>query len=198
MDQPPGNGTQTLEQELTQTAAAGLALFPDSTHMGLWEIGKSRSAATPYSQLVSIGALPADVGLLSRRAELQQLIETLRTGHGTLALHTSILDAYRSMTTSYAPNYANAVLVLTSGADTAHGDISLTSLLAQLRQLSDPAKKVEIVIIMFGHQGNFSALQQIAGLTGGAAYEISNPQEVGKIFIEAIAHRVCDQGCAAP
>ncbi len=198
MNQPSGDGSHSLEQELTATAADGLALFPDSTHMGLWEIGKNASAAKPYSQLVSVGPLPAEVGLLSRRQQLQQIIETLSTGTGHLALNKAVLDAYSTMTKTYAPNYANAVLVLTSGVDTTSGDISLNSLLTDLRQLYSPAKKVEIVIIMFGHHGNFSALQQIADVTGGAAYQISNPQEVGKIFIEAIAHRMCDQGCAAP
>jgi Ca-activated chloride channel family protein len=198
MNQPAGNGAETLEQELTATAADGLGLFPDSTHMGLWEMGRSRSASDPYSQLVSIGPLPADVGLLSRREQLQQIIETLSTGTGNLALNKAILAAYNSMTSTYAPNYANAVLVLTSGVDSSRGDISLSSLVRQLRQLYNPAKKVEIVIIMFGHQGDFAALQSIASVTGGAAYQISNPQDVGKIFIEAIAHRICDQGCTAP
>jgi Ca-activated chloride channel family protein len=198
MNKPSGDGSHSMEQELTATAAAGLALFPDSTHMGLWEIGGNPSAGQPYSQLVSSGPLPAEVGLLSRREQLQQIIQTLHTGIGKLALHKAVLAAYSEMTNTYAPDYANAVLVLTSGVDSAPGDISLAKLLTQLRQLYNPARKVEIVIIMFGHQGDFRALQQIAGATGGAAYQISKPQEVGKIFIEAIAQRMCDQGCSAP
>jgi Ca-activated chloride channel family protein len=198
MNQPAGNGTQTLEQELTQTAARGLALFPDSTHMGLWEIGRSRTAASPYTELVSVGALPADYGVITRRAQLQQITETLTTGNGVLSLNDAILAAYKSMTQTYAPNYANAVLVLTSGVDSAHGDMPLAALLANLRALYNTSRKVEIVVIMFGQQGNFTALQQIASTTGGVAYRISNPAEVGKIFIEAIAQRMCEQGCTAP
>ena len=198
MNQPAGNGTQTLEQELTQTAARGLALFPDSTHMGLWEIGRSRSAATPYTELVSVGALPADYGVITRRAQLQQIIATLTTGNGVLALNDAILAAYKKMTQTYTPNYANAVLVLTSGVDSAHGDMQLSALLSNLRALYNTSRKVEIVVIMFGQHGNFSALSQIASATGGVAYQISNPAEVGKIFIEAISQRICDQGCAAP
>jgi hypothetical protein len=82
MNQPSGNGTLTLEQELAQTASRGLALFPDSTHMGLWEMGRSSSAASPYTELVSVGALPADYGVITRRAQLQQITETLGTGNG--------------------------------------------------------------------------------------------------------------------
>ncbi len=198
MNQPAGIGTETLEQELTQTAARGLALFPDSTHMGLWEIGRSRSVATPYTELVSVGPLPADYGVITRRAQLQQITETLKTGNGVLALHDAILAAYKDMTKTYAPNYANAVLVLTSGVDSAPNDMPLTTLLSNLRALYSTSRKVELVIIMFGQHGNYTALQQIAGATGGVAYQISNPAEVGKIFIEAISQRMCDQGCAAP
>jgi von Willebrand factor type A domain len=199
MNQPAGNGsTLTLEQELTQTAARGLALFPDSTLMGLWEMGKSSSVATPYTELVSMGALPADYGVITRRAQLQQITATLKTGNGVLALHDAILAAYQKMTKTYAPSYANAVVVLTSGVDGARGDMSVSSLVSHLRALYSTSRKVEIVIIMFGRQGNFGALQQIAGSTGGVAYRIRNPADVGKIFIEAISQRICDQGCAAP
>jgi Ca-activated chloride channel homolog len=198
MNKLAGIGTLTLEQELTQTAARGLALFPDSTHMGLWEMGRSKSAATPYTELVSVGPLPADYGVITRRAQLQQITETLTTGNGVLALHDAILAAYKHMIATYAPNYANAVLVLTSGVDSAPGDMSLSALLSNLRTLDNSSRKVEIVVIMFGQQGNFAELQQIASTTGGVAYQISNPAEVGKIFIEAIAQRICQQGCAAP
>jgi Ca-activated chloride channel homolog len=198
MNRPDGNGTQTLLEELNQTDSRGLALFPDSTQMGLWEMGVDRSLAKPYVQLVPIGPLPADLGLITRREQLQQITETLTTGTGTLALNDAILDAYKYMTASYAPNYVNAVLVLTSGVDSAHGDMPLGSLLNQLRGLYNPSRKVEIVVLMFGQQGNFTALQEIADATGGVAYQVSNPAEVGKIFIEAIAHRMCDLGCVAP
>jgi Ca-activated chloride channel homolog len=198
MSQPTGSGTQTLHQLLDQTASRGLALFPDSTSMGLWEMGASNSVAKPYTQLVSIGPLPADYGVITRRTQLQELNSTLPIGHGTLALHAAILAAYRTMTRTYAPNYSNAVLVLTAGVDSARHDLPLTSLVSQLRKLYNPSKKVELVILMFGRQGDYSALQQIANATGGVAYQITNPTEIGKIFIEAVSQRMCTQGCAAP
>ncbi len=186
MNQPAGNGTQTLFQELTQTAYRGLGLFPDSTHMGLWSIGGSKSLANPYQELVPLGPLPAKLGLINRRTQLVQINKTMTTSNGRLALHDAILAGYRYMTSTYTPNYANAELVLTAGVDSAPGDMSLNS------------RKVEIVIIQFGQQGNFTALREIALATGGIAYKISNPAEVGKIFIEAISHRMCDQGCLTP
>jgi hypothetical protein len=76
--------------------------------------------------------------------------------------------------------------------------MSLAALLPKLRSLYNPSKKVELVIIMFGSQGNYSALQQVAAATGGVAYQITNPAEVGKIFIEAVSQRMCAQGCTVP
>lgn len=198
MNQPTGSGTQTVIQLLNQTSSLGLALFPDSTSMGLWEMGQGATAAPPFNQLVSIGPLPADYGVISRRAQLQEINQTLKAGNGVLALHDAILAAYKTMSRTYAPNYVNAVLVLTSGVDNAPGDMSLGKLLAQLRGLYNSSRKVELVILMFGQRGDYRAIQQIAASTNGVAYQVSNPADVGKIFIEAVSQRMCNQGCVAP
>jgi Ca-activated chloride channel homolog len=194
---PAGLGSLTLEQVLTQTGSKGLALFPDTTQMGLWEVPDSTDASKSYRSLVPIGPLPADWGVISRREQLQQIIATLTPSSKPLRLHDAILAAYQQMTSSYAPNYSNAVLVLTAGVD-GSGDMRLSSLVSKLHTLYNPNRKIEIVIIQFGQQGSFSALREIADATGGVAYRIDNPAEVGQIFIEAIAHRMCDQGCTAP
>jgi hypothetical protein len=190
---------QTYEQELGQTAGLGLALFPDSTHMGLWVFANKLSDGRPYRQLVSVGPLSSEVGLISRREQLQTINETLRPSGGrTVALDDSILAAYRQMTDTYQPNYANAVLVLTSGVDNAPGDMPLRTLLSRLRALYNPARRIEIVAVMFGSAGNFPALRQIAAATGGGAYQITDPRQVGRVFFDAVARRTCDAGCAAP
>jgi len=198
MTQPAGNGTQTVMQLLNSTSAIGLGLFPDTTSMGLWVMGRSQSAASPYTELVSIGPLPADYGVLSRRTQLQQINQTLNAGNGVLALHDAILAAYKTMTRTYKANYANAVLVLTSGVDSAPGDMPLSKLVTQLRGLYNSSRKVELVILMFGQRGNYAAIQQIVAATNGVSFQISNPAEVGKVFIEAVSQRMCNQGCIAP
>jgi Ca-activated chloride channel homolog len=200
MDAPSGIPGVSLEEELTQTAARGLALFPDSTEMGLWETPDSQGSGASYRSLVPIGPLPAQFGVMNRRDQLQEIIATLRPADKPQRLHDAILAAYEDMVQTYAPNYANAVLVLTSGVD-APGDMPLQALVSKLHQLytvDNATKKVEIVIIQFGQHGSYPALQEIADTTGGAAYQVVNPTEIGKIFIEAIAHRMCDQGCTAP
>jgi hypothetical protein len=199
MGQPSGLPGLTVQQLVSQTAQQGLGLFPDSTQMGLWEMGKSSSASSPYQQLVSIGALSADFGMILRRQQILNIDATTTTSaSGTLALHTVILDAYQMMTKTYAPNYSNAIVVLTSGVDSATGDISLNSLLSQLQQLYNASKKIDIVILMFGNKGDFSAMQKIAGATGGAAFQVTNPAEIGQVFIQAVSQRMCNPNCGTP
>jgi Ca-activated chloride channel homolog len=199
MGQPDGNGTQTLHELLDLTASGGLALFPDSTNMGMWEIGAhGNSASKPYTQLVTVGPLPADYGVVTRRSQLEEMNSNLPLGNGQLALHDAILDAYKEMTKTYAPKYSNAVLVLTAGVDSARNDMPLSTLLTKLSALFNPSKKVAIVILMFGRQGDFSAMKQIANATGGAAFQVTNPAEVEQIFIEGISTKICTQDCPAP
>jgi hypothetical protein len=198
MDTPDGNGSQTLEQALTQASALGLSLFPDTTNMGLWEFSADLTGTKPYRQLVSVGPLPAELGLITRRQQLQQIIETLQPTQAPAGLYGSILAAYQQMQASYRPEFANAVLVLTAGIDNAPGDISAATLLARLRAITNPDRKVEIVAIMFGNAGNFTALQQVASATGGGAYEITDPTQILKVFFEAISQRLCNPGCSAP
>jgi hypothetical protein len=199
MKQPSGLGTLTIQQLVSQTAEQGLGLFPDGAQMGLWEIGTSSSLSTPYKPFVPIGLLSANYGLITRRAQMQQIDATTTTAaSGVLALHDAILDAYKTMTASYASQYSNAVILLTSGVDSAAGDMSLNSLVSQLQHLYNPSRKVAIVAIMFGQQGDFQALQEIADATGGAAFQVNNPAEIGQVFVEAMSQRMCSQGCVTP
>jgi hypothetical protein len=198
MAAPAGPGV-TLEQEVGQAAGLGLALFPDNTRMGLWAYADRLSGGLPYRQVVSVGPLTGELGLISRRQQLTEANQTLKPVSGTpAALNKAILAGYKHMTDTYQAKYANAVLVLTSGADEARDDISLSSLLSQLHQLYNPDRPVQIVIIMFGAHGDFRAMQEIAAATAGTAYEISQPSQIGKVFFEAIAQRICATSCATP
>ncbi len=151
--------------------------------------------------LVSVGPLPAAEGLISRRQQLQQINGSVHPQANTpAAINETILAGYQQMLHSYEPNYSNAVIVMTAGVDTAPGDLSTAALISRLRALYNPNKRVELIILQLGSAGNFRALQQIATAGGGAAYEISDPHQVGKVFFEAIARRICEGagGCTVP
>jgi hypothetical protein len=197
MRAPSGLDNLSLEQLLTQTASRGLPLFPASTEMGLWVAPDGTDAAASYKTLVPVGLLPAPFGIVNRREEIAQIDLGITPNNNPLHLNDAILAAYRQLTSTYQPNYANAVVVLTAGIDSS-GDMPLSSLLRQLKSLYNPTKKVAVVIIQFGHVGNFTAMRGIANATGGSAFEINNPDQVAQVFIDAMAQGVCDQGCAAP
>jgi hypothetical protein len=164
--------------------------------MGLWDVANHLDGSLPYQQLVPMGPLPGQLGLISRREMLQQDNLGLRPRQSPLALHTAILAAYEYMLRTYRPGYSNSVVVLTAGVDNARDDIPLSTLLTKLHRLYNPNKRVEIIIVMFGtNVRDFSALSQIGNITSGGAYEISNPNEVVSVFFKAIARRMCQAGC---
>ena len=190
----------TLEQELTRTATLGLALFPDSTQLGLWDFADHLNGDLPYRQLVPVGPLPGEMGLITRRQQLQQIDTSLHPRANTpAALNQTILAAYQQMVTTYQPNYTNAVIVMTAGVDNAKGDIPVATLVSKLRALYHPGKPVELIILMLGSKGNFPALQRIAAAGGGAAYPVTDPTQIGKVFFEATARRICpNNSCGTP
>jgi Ca-activated chloride channel homolog len=192
---PSGIPNLTLGQILKQTAELGLELFPDSAQMGLWEFSDKLNGNLPYKQLVSVGPLPGELGLITRREQILQVDGGLQTQtKAPAALYSTILAAYKEMTSSYQANYTNAVIMLTAGVDNAHGDISAATLVRKLHALFNPNKPVELIILMLGAEGNLTQMQQIAAAGGGAAYQVTNPTQVGKVFFEALARRFCLQG----
>jgi hypothetical protein len=198
MGTPSGLRGVTLEQELTQTASLGLALFPDSTQMGLWEFADNLNGSRPYRQLVPVGPLPGELGLISRRQQIAQIDMSAQPRSGApAALDETILAAYRQMVATYQPNYTNAVIVLTAGVDNAPGDIPPATLASKLRALYNPNRPVELIIVVLGSKANFAAMQQIAAAGGGAAYPVTDPTQVGKVFFAAVSRRICQAGSCA-
>jgi Bacterial extracellular solute-binding protein len=185
------NGT-TLEQVLSQVASVGMAQFPNSTQMGIWSFASRLNGTVPYKQLVSVGPVLGEAGLITRRQQILQTDQTYKPVAGApAALYGSILAGYKQMTATYQARYTNAVLVITAGVDNAPGDISAATLTNDLRKLYNPKRRVEIIMLVLGGKGDVSALQQISTATGGQAYEITSPSQVSSVFFDAIARRLC-------
>lgn len=191
-----GPGGVTLEKELTQIATLGLRFFPDSANIGLWVYPPKASNRASYQPLVSVGPLPAAVGVTSRRADLERIDASLASSAEPRApLYGAILDAYKYMLNTWKPDYFNSVLVLTSGIEKAPGDISAPDLFQKLMELQDPSHPVAVNILVVGNPPDLAALRRIAASTGGRVYPITNPAQVGQVFFAAISHRLCQPGC---
>jgi hypothetical protein len=194
---PANPASPTLEQEMTQTASLGLALFADNSSLGLWEFADNLGKL-PYKPLVPVGPLTANLGVASRRDVLENAASHLKaTGGPKVALYGSILAAYEYMQKTYQPKDVNTVVVLTSGVENAPGDISANALIKKLGAIENPGRRVTVIIIIFGRSPIYNALQTIAHTTGGQAYQIISAQNIGKVFFRAVAHRLCELNCVS-
>jgi hypothetical protein len=196
MNGPSGIAGLTLEQEMTDAARLGLALFPDSTQIGLWEFGDGINGSVPYKSLVSVGPLPGELGLISRRQQVQQIVTTLHPLSGPASIDDAILAAYKKEAATYQAGLTNAVIVLTSGVDDSPTDMPASQLETDLKALYNPDKRVELIIVVVGTQGNQQAMQQIAADGGGAAFSVTSPAQIDQVFFEGVSRRVCQgSGC---
>lgn len=200
MAKSPAPGDPSFESELSGAASLGLALFANTSNLGVWEFGGDVAGSHLYKNLEAIGPLTANVGLLTRREQLQRIAEHFApTGGSRDPLYGTIEAGYKYLMRTYQPRYFNALVVLASGIEDAPGDISGPALLKELTKLNNPNRKINVIIITFGNSPNFAELQKIAVATGGQAYEITKAAQVDEVFYQALAHRLCaDPTCAAP
>jgi Ca-activated chloride channel family protein len=70
----PGTGGATRLDLARQAAAAGLALYPDDTQVGLWVFSTHLTPTTDYRQMVPIEALAGVPGHVSGRERLSQAL----------------------------------------------------------------------------------------------------------------------------
>ena len=196
MATPVAPGGPTLEQVLGRTSAAGMRRFPDSTQMGLWVFASHLAGALPYKQLVPMGPLPAQFGVVTRRQAIQRLAATGQTvPKAPAALYGTLLAAYKQMVASYQPQYVNDIIVLTAGVENDPNDISAATLLHSLHTLVDPRRPVEILMVVFGVPKDLGALQQIAKATNGKVWPVTSAAQIPQIFYRAFGRRICQPHC---
>ena len=196
MATPATPGGPQLERVLGQGAGSGLALFPDSTQMGLWTFPSQIMDGLSYQEQVPLGPLPGPLGKLTRRQQLERAAQAGRAMPRTPApLYGTILTAYRQMLATYQPRRTNAVVVMTAGVDHDPGDISAATLVRDLQALYDPRRPVRIVAIMLGRAGDLGGLQRIAATTGGQAIGITRYSQLGHVMYQDIAHALCQPSC---
>jgi hypothetical protein len=195
MAQSVGKGV-TRMQATAQVAQGGLAMLPDDTDLGLWTFSTNLNGPLDYRTEVPIGPLSTRLGSGTRRQAILAALGRVRPKPtGNTGLYDSVLAAVRSLQKTYRPGYYNAALVLTDGKnDDAHG-ISLTTMLRTIKQEADPDRPVMVVFIGFGPAVDMAAMQKIAVETNGEAYHALKTQDVQRILLETIAHRICAPEC---
>lgn len=196
MATPVAPGGPTLEQVLGRTSAAGMKRFPDSTQMGLWVFASHLVGELPYKQLVPMGPLPGQFGVVTRRQAIQHVAATGQTvPKAPAALYGTLLAAYKQMVDTYQPQYVNDIIVLTAGVENDPSDISAATLLHNLKTLVKPRRPVEILMVVFGVPKNLGDLQQVAKVTNGKVWPVTSAAQIPQIFYRAFGRRICQPHC---
>ncbi len=115
-------------------------------------------------------------------------------GGGT-ALYAPTLAAVRSMRANYRLGKENSVAILTDGRDEADDGIDLPHLLATLHAEADPSRPVAVITIGIGPDADLDALRQISEATQGRAYDARDPQDIKRVFTDALLLRLCRPHC---
>ncbi len=172
-------------------AADGLALYPDTTKLGLWTFPRVADTPRTHRRVVPVALLSAEGRRQSLAAALSDLREVPRGG---TPLYATTLAAVRKMRGSWDPSRVNAVVVLSDGKDT-EGGVSLSSLVSTLRSYRDSDRPVPVVTIGFGPDRDGQSLAAIAEASGGAYYPAASAKDIRKVFLDALGQRTCRPNC---
>ncbi|MFI6501537.1 substrate-binding and VWA domain-containing protein [Nonomuraea typhae] len=178
-------------------AKIGLQLFPDSTHMGMWEFADTLGGrAKGYRERVRLGPInEPESGQVVRRGSLDALTSTLKIHPGLdSSLHDAILSGFREVSTGFREEMNNTLLVITAGLDDGRG-LTRGRLLERLRKEWDPDKPVQIVVIAFGSGVDRAGLSEITTATNGSLHVAQEPSEIIEVFLAALARRLCHPTC---
>ncbi|GAA5043993.1 hypothetical protein HNP84_004531 [Thermocatellispora tengchongensis] len=196
-----GEKGATRSSVALRAARLGLQLFPDSTHMGLWEFAEGIREGEPYAERVGLGPIaepPGETprsGDLTRRSRLDALTQTMRA-HPKLdsSLYDTILAGFREVTGNYDSAMNNTLLVITAGRDDGTG-VSRRELVETLREEWSPDQPVQIVVVAFGDGSDRAGLNEIVSVTNGSLHVASEPGEIIDVFLSALARRLCHPTC---
>ncbi|WP_091104063.1 substrate-binding and VWA domain-containing protein [Nonomuraea pusilla] len=187
---------RTRVEVALDAARIGLRLFPDSTHMGMWEFAHGIGGIKGYRERVGLGPISEpETGQVIRRGRLDELTTTI-TAHPDRpsSLYDAVLSGFREVTSDYREEMNNSLLVITAGRDDGKG-ISLQRLLDRLHSEWKPDRPVQIVIIAFGSGADAGGLSRIAAATNGSLHEARQPGEIIDVFLAALARRLCHPTC---
>jgi hypothetical protein len=182
MGQPIGPGAPTRMQVMQKTQIDGLKLFTDDSLMSFWIYGSGLPDGKDYKEVIPMAAL--DVAQRNKINGAVAANQPLPTN--TRGLYESILAGYKAVKDGWQEGKSNTVIVFTSGSNTKQDGLSLDDVQLELENLTDPTKPIRVVLLGFGPDVNLEELTAIAKTTGGKAFKVEKPEEIGGIFLQAL------------
>jgi hypothetical protein len=161
-------------------ARVGMDLLPDGAAIGVWLFAHHMVGDQDWREVAPIRALgSADSRGTSQRAVLTQLnngMDRYLTGGGT-GLYDVTIAAFRKMHEEYDPRAANAIILMTDGADEDPGGATLDQVVAEIERLNSGSQKVAIYAAGLGPDADYPAMRRIAKASGGWTYRIDTAAE---------------------
>ena len=178
----------STRMDLTKAAATtAVGLFPEHDALGLWTFERNLDGDKDYRSLTPVRELSAPVGGATQRDRLGQDAQSLTfSPDGYTGLYDTTLAAYRQVLHDDAPGHLRTVIILTDGMNHDPGSIRLDELLATLKNEQDPENPVRIITVGISQDADAKVLKQIAETTGGTSHIARAPEDIEKVFVDAL------------
>jgi Ca-activated chloride channel homolog len=165
-------------------ARAGLNLFDDSWALGLWTFSTQLNGSKDWRELVPIGPLSSN-----RSQAAAALTSISPKPDGDTGLYDTLLAAYKEVQDGWAADRVNSIVLFTDGENDDENGISEQDLLAQLKDLTNADRPVQVIILGIGDGVDEGQLRRITKVTGGGVFVTKDPTKIGDIFLKALALR---------
>ncbi|MFF0155141.1 substrate-binding domain-containing protein [Micromonospora sp. NPDC005203] len=182
-DPVPSANNRSREEVTVDAALRGLGLFDDSWSIGLWTFSTKLVGNRDYRELVGIGPLSG------QRAQLEGALGGIKPSDGDTGLYDTMLAAYQAVQENWQPGRVNSIVLFTDGKNDDDNGLNQQQLLAKLKQVADPDRPVQVIMIGIGEGVSKAELESITKVTGGDVFVTKDPSEIGSIFLSAIARR---------
>lgn len=177
--------------DVTQGAlTTGTGLLPAGSEVGAWVFSTDRKGGKDYEEVAPVEPMNSEHGKVTHREHLARLVKDGdKWLGGDTALYDTIWAAHQQMVDNYDPEFVNSLVVFTDGEnDDPNGGLSLKQLLTKLDESYDAQRPVRVITIGMG-EADASALQKIADETGGTSYIAETPEDIERVFVEALLAR---------
>ncbi|MGW0827152.1 substrate-binding and VWA domain-containing protein [Streptomyces sp. NPDC002845] len=184
----PVPGTDRSRMDVTKAALLqALATFTPDDEIGLWDFATKLDGDRDHRVLVPTERLGTGSGDGTQRNRLSAAFNDLEpVPDGETGLYDTTLAAYEAAVSSYAASRFNALVLLTDGVNQDPGSISLSALVTELRQTTDPDRPVPLIAIAVGPEADRAELDEIATATGGSAHQVTAPSQIHSVILKAI------------
>ncbi|MFD4020910.1 substrate-binding and VWA domain-containing protein [Streptomyces sindenensis] len=183
----PGRGQSRMDVT-KETLIQALDQFTPDDEIGLWEFATTLNGEKDYRRLMEtkrLGDRAADGG--THREKLTAAFAGLQpVPGGATGLYDTTLASYKEARSTYVKGKFNALVILTDGSNQDANGISRSGLVAELKELVDPERPVPVIAIAVGPDADRDEVAEIARVTGGDGYEVSDPAEIQAVILQAI------------